>query len=119
VPEAHSGQVAADGSVSGPATCGGADRAGADAHRFRTKRQFWNYCGLALETRDSAEYRVIDGQLERKKRPALIRGLNWNYNHELKNVFKGRSQCSQRWPGRISQVLPPTAQEGMRPEMRG
>ena len=23
-------------------------------HRFRTKRQFWTYCGLALETRDSA-----------------------------------------------------------------
>ena len=37
-------------------------------HRFRTKRQFWTYCGLALETRDSAEYRVIGGQLERKKK---------------------------------------------------
>jgi transposase len=24
-------------------------------HRFRTKRQFWAYCGLALETRDSGE----------------------------------------------------------------
>ena len=36
-------------------------------HRFRTKRQFWAYCGLALETRDSAEYRVVNGQLERKK----------------------------------------------------
>ena len=26
-------------------------------HRFRTKRQFWAYCGLALETRSSGEYR--------------------------------------------------------------
>ena len=26
-------------------------------HRFRTKRQFWAYCGLALETRTSADYR--------------------------------------------------------------
>jgi hypothetical protein len=28
--------------------------------------QFWTYCGLALGTRDRAEYRVIDGQVERK-----------------------------------------------------
>jgi transposase len=37
-------------------------------HRFRTKRQFWSYCGLALETRDSGEYRVMNGQVERKRR---------------------------------------------------
>ena len=35
-------------------------------HRFRTKRQFWSYCGLAIETRDSGEYRVVKGQVERK-----------------------------------------------------
>jgi transposase len=46
-------------------------------HRFRTKRQFRDYCGLAIETRDSAEYRVVNGQVERKKKPAQIRGLNW------------------------------------------
>jgi transposase len=57
-------------------------------HRFRTKRQFWAYCGLALEMRDSGEYRMVDGQVERRKRPAQIRGLNWNHNHELKNLFK-------------------------------
>jgi transposase len=34
-------------------------------HRFRTKRQFWAYCGLALEMRDSGEYRMVDGQVER------------------------------------------------------
>jgi transposase len=28
-------------------------------NRFRTKRQFWAYCGLALESRTSAEYRVV------------------------------------------------------------
>jgi hypothetical protein len=57
-------------------------------HRFRTKRQFWAYCGLALEMRDSGEYRMVDGQVERRKRPAQIRGLNWNHSHELKNLFK-------------------------------
>ena len=49
-------------------------------HRFRTKRQFWAYCGLALETWSSAEYCVINGQIQRKFRPLPIRGLNWNHN---------------------------------------
>src|SRR5271157_1529220 len=57
-------------------------------HRFRTKRQFWAYCGLALETRSSADYRVVNGQLERRKKPLFIRGLNLNHNHDLKNLFK-------------------------------
>jgi hypothetical protein len=29
--------------------------------------RFWTYCELALETRDAAEYRVIDRQVERKR----------------------------------------------------
>jgi len=86
-------------------------------HRFRTKRQFWNYCGLALETRDSAEYRVIDGQLERKKRPALIRGLNWNYNHELKNVFKGAANAASVGQGEFRKFYLGLLKKGMRPEM--
>ncbi len=57
-------------------------------HRFRTKRQFWAYCGLALETRDSGDYRMVDGQVERRKKPVFIRGLNRNHNHDLKNLFK-------------------------------
>jgi transposase len=39
-------------------------------HRFRTKRQLWNYCGLGL------------------RKPPALRGLNVNHNHELKNLFK-------------------------------
>jgi len=57
-------------------------------HRFRSKRQFWTYCGLGLETRDSGEYCVVNGQIERKKKPVFIRGLNLNHNHDLKNLFK-------------------------------
>jgi transposase len=34
-------------------------------HRFRTKRQLWNYSGLGLETHDSAQYCVVEGQLQR------------------------------------------------------
>ena len=86
-------------------------------HRFRTKRQFWTYCGLALETRDSAEYRVTDGQLERKKRPAQVRGLNWNYNHELKNVFKGAANAASTGQGVFREFYLGLLKKGMRPEM--
>ena len=58
-------------------------------HRFRTKRQLWTYSGLALETYDSAEYRTVAGQLERRKKPATVRGLNKDHNHDLKDIFKG------------------------------
>jgi transposase len=86
-------------------------------HRFRTKRQFWTYCGLAVESRDSAEYRVIDGQVERRKRPALVRNLNWNYNHELKNVFKGAANAATVGQGIFREFYLGLLQKGMRPEM--
>jgi transposase len=56
--------------------------------RFRTKRQLWAYCGLALRTRSSADYRLKAGQLQRSPKPPALRGLNENHNHELKNLFK-------------------------------
>jgi transposase len=34
-------------------------------HRFRSKRQLWTYSGLGIETRDSAQYRFVRGQLQR------------------------------------------------------
>ena len=58
-------------------------------HRFRTKRQLWNYSGLGLETHDSAQYRVVEGQLQRSTKPVTLRGLNDNHNHDLKDIFKG------------------------------
>jgi transposase len=46
-------------------------------HRFRTKRQFWAYSGLALETRVRGEYRVTgSGQLQCANRQPSLRGLN-------------------------------------------
>ena len=41
----------------------------------------------AIETRDSAQYRYVAGQLQRSKKLLSLRGLNANHNHELKNVF--------------------------------
>ena len=74
-------------------------------HRFRTKRQFWAYCGLALETRDSGEYRVVNGQIERKKKPLFIRGLNRNHNHDLKNLFKSAATTASGSEGAFGAVL--------------
>jgi len=50
-------------------------------HRFRSKRQLWAYSGLALETRSSADYRYVEGQLRRSKKLISIRGLNKDHNH--------------------------------------
>jgi transposase len=53
-------------------------------HRFRTKRQFWSYCGFGVVTQTTAQYRYVDGKLEKRKRPAMTRGLNRNHNREMK-----------------------------------
>ncbi len=58
-------------------------------HRFRNKRQFWTYTGFSVVRRGSAEYEISEGELKRTKKKPLPRGLNKNYNHVLKNVFKG------------------------------
>src|ERR1022692_4222801 len=67
-------------------------------HRFRSKRQLWTYSGLGIETRDSAQYRFVSGQLQRAKKPQQIRGLNRNHNHEMKEIFKSaatRASCGK------------------------
>jgi transposase len=60
-------------------------------HRFRTRKQFWSYCGLGVVTRSSADYGVENGQLVRRK-SVSTRGLNRNRNPMLKNVFKGAAK---------------------------
>lgn len=57
-------------------------------HRFRSKRQFWTYIGLAVVTRSTADHEVVNGVLRRRQRPLSTRGLNRNHNHLLKRVFK-------------------------------
>lgn len=57
-------------------------------YRFRTKRQFWSYIGLAVVTRSSADYRYVDNRMQKCRLVSQNRGLNQNYNHRLKSVFK-------------------------------
>jgi transposase len=62
--------------------------------RFRSKRQFWSYVGLAVVTRTSAEYVLVNGVVRRSSRPVATRGLNRNHNHQLKRVFKSAASSA-------------------------
>jgi transposase len=86
-------------------------------HRFRSKRQFWAYCGLALETRSSADYRFQEGQLVRAKKPVFIRGLNVNHNHDLKNLFKSAATTASVMPGPFHVFYENLLTKGMQPAM--
>jgi len=63
--------------------------------RFRSKRQFWSYGGLAVVTRTSAEYVLVNGVVRRSSRPVATRGLNRNHNHLLKRVFKSAASSAR------------------------
>ena len=86
-------------------------------HRFRTKRQFWAYCGLALKTYSSGEYRFVAGQLQRSKKVLAIRGLNLNHNHDLKNIFKGAAARAAVTPGPFQNFYQACVARGMKPAM--
>jgi transposase len=81
--------------------------------RFRTKRQLWSYCGLAVVTWSSSEWEIDGAQLIRKRRPVATRGLNRNYNRSLKDVFKG----AVRDAGLFRPHLDSLVASGMRIEM--
>src|ERR1700731_4890109 len=86
-------------------------------HRFRTKRQLWTYSGLALETHDSAQYRYVQGELQRSKKPQQLRGLNANHNHDLKNIFKGAAMRASTCDGPLRGFYQNLLAKGMRPTM--
>jgi hypothetical protein len=86
-------------------------------HRFRTKRQLWSYSGLALETRDSGEYRYVQGQLQRVRRHPNVRGLNQNYNHDLKDLFKSTASRASRCAGPFHDFYAARVVRGMKPAM--
>ena len=61
----------------------------ANAERFRTRRQFWSYCGLGIVTRSSADW--VRGKDKRWERSLVqqTRGLTRKRHPLLKSVFKG------------------------------
>jgi len=86
-------------------------------YRFRTKRQLWAYSGLALETHTSAQYRYVEGQLQRSKKPLVLRGLNENHNHDLKDIFKSAATKASSGAGPFHDFYEALLAKGMRPSM--
>ena len=86
-------------------------------HRFRTKRQLWAYCGLALKTSTSGEYQIVEGRLKHSKKFLAIRGLNTNHNHDLKNIFKGAATRAAAVPGPFQEFHAGLVARGMKPTM--
>ncbi len=68
-------------------------------HRFRTKRHFWSYVGLAVVMRSSSDYVSTAGGFVRKNWQST-RGLNRQCNRFLKGVYKGASKDAiAQYPG--------------------
>jgi transposase len=84
--------------------------------RFRTKRPFWKYLGLAVETRTSGDHEVVEGQVRRRRKKVETRGLNRDYNRRLKLVFKGAAAHASGC-GAYREYYERLLQQGMREEM--
>jgi transposase len=84
-------------------------------HRFRSKRQFWSYCGLAVMTKSSADYRVAGAQVHRTRK-AATRGLTQSHNRTLKYVFKSAALTASRC-GPFKAWYAELVERGLRPEL--
>jgi transposase len=85
--------------------------------RFRTKRQFWAYAGLAVVTRSSSDFEIVNGRPVRRRRRPLTRGLNRNHNRVLKNVFKGMAAGATGKRGVLQDYYRGMLNRGMREEL--
>ena len=85
--------------------------------RFRTKRNLWAYCGLAVVTHSSSDFAMVDGQAVRRRRAPMTRGLNRNHNRELKDVFKGAATAATGRPGPLRDFYEEMIARGMREEL--
>jgi len=65
--------------------------------RFRTKRLFWSYCGLAVVKRSSSDWIFGDKGLEHRRREQTL-GLNNRRNPIMKDVFKQAALAAIRKP---------------------
>jgi transposase len=86
-------------------------------HRFRSKRQLWAYSGFAVQTHDRGEYRCVRGKLQRNRERMTVRGLNDNYNRDLKNLFKSAAISASTRPGPLRDFYLARVEKGMRPTM--
>lgn len=85
--------------------------------RFRTKRNLWAYAGLKVVTHTSSEFRFERGRPVRRKRQPMTRGLNRNYNHRVKNIFKSAAAAATARPGPLQDFYLERVEGGMDPAL--
>lgn len=86
-----------------------------DARRFRTRSQFWSYCGLSIVTDETGEYGYDEEQGFHKKREWVrTKGLAKTCNRTLKYVFKdvAKRLSTTKWKREYQRLLT----SGVRPE---
>ena len=81
-------------------------------HRFRTKRQFWAYCGLALETRSSAEYRFVDWPTGTAQEAGVHPRAEPQPQSRSEKPVQERGHRGQRPCGTVQRVLRKPAGQG-------
>lgn len=87
-------------------------------HRFRTKRQFWSYCGLGIVTRSSSDW--VQGDHGWQRAPVVqTRGLTRACNRKLKAVFKGAAttMLQQSAPKPLWEKYEQLLQAGTKPNL--
>jgi transposase len=57
--------------------------------RFRTRAQYWAYCGLGIVTRSSSDWVRTPSGAWKRAPVQQTRGLNLNHNAMMKEVYKG------------------------------
>jgi hypothetical protein len=70
-----------------------------------------------LVTRISAEFAVVNGQLQRSGKAPAIRGLNPHHQRELKEIFKSAASAAVRRPGPWQQFYQRRVEAGRKPEL--
>lgn len=88
-------------------------------HRFRSKRQFWSYCGFGVVTRSSADWIPSQGGWI-KAQAIRTRGLNRNHNPALKAIFKSAAVaaiCQTRADHPLRVAYERLCDSGTRPPM--
>jgi len=86
-------------------------------HRFRSKRPLWKYRGFGIEMHSSADYREVQGQLQRSREQVSVRGLNRDCNHDLKNLFKSAATIASVKPGPFQEFYAALLAKGTRPDL--
>ena len=84
---------------------------------FPEQAPFWNYSGLAVVTRSTADHEFENGRVRKRKKQIIqTRGLNQDYNRRLKLIFKSAATHASHC-GAYREYYEGLLKTGMREEM--